>query len=161
MSSRANRLADWMEFSITLALDAEILIRVFTYLPDWRLFFASVANQVDLTLAISTTILLLPGIFETAAYRWLTLLQIARFYRVIMVIPRIRRLLIRVLGTITGLANMALFLLLMTFIAAVVAVEFFRGIPSPDNDGTGYFTFYQVFDSFLAMYQVGPVRMAL
>lgn len=58
------------------------------------------------------------------------------------------------LGTITGLANMVLFLLLMTYIAALVAVEFFRGIPDPNSDNTGYVTFYQIFDSFLAMYQV-------
>ena len=65
-----------------------------------------------------------------------------------------------------GLANMVLFLLLMTFIAALVAVEFFRGIPDPSNDDTGALTFYQIFDAFLAMYQVsadlqGPMQTRL
>ncbi|GAA5981675.1 hypothetical protein JCM10908_004562 [Rhodotorula pacifica] len=154
MSDRADRLADWMEFSITLALDADILIRLFSYLPDWRLFFSRNSNRVDLILAVATTILILPGVFETAAYSWLTVFQIARFYRVILAIPRPRRLLLRVLGTIMGLANMVIFLLLMTFIAALIAVEFFRGIPNPDNDDTGFLTFHQIFDSFLAMYQI-------
>jgi hypothetical protein len=99
MSERADRLADWMEFSITLALDAEILIRICSYLPDWRRFFSGNANRVDLLLAVVTTILILPGIFETAAYAWLTIFQIARFYRVILAIPRTRRLLVRTART--------------------------------------------------------------
>lgn len=101
MSEHADRLADWMEFAITLALDAEILIRIFTYLPDWRQFFSGNSNRVDLLLAVVTTILILPGIFETSAYAWLTIFQIARFYRVILAIPRTRRLLVRT-GVMSG-----------------------------------------------------------
>ena len=70
---------------------------------------------------------------------------------------------------------MIIFLFLMTFLAALIvslslcrssatstdcialqpqAVQMFQGIPDPDSDETGLMNFYQVFNSFLGMYQV-------
>ncbi|GAA5915927.1 hypothetical protein JCM5296_002066 [Sporobolomyces johnsonii] len=145
---------DSVELYLTIAFDVEIALRVFASLPDWRSFFAGNANLTDTILAVVTTLIQIPVIHNSTAYKWLTCFQIARFYRVIIAIPRMRRLLNRVLGTFNGLINMILFLVLMTFIAALIAVQLFRGLPDPNNPITGPLNFYQIFNSFLAMYQI-------
>ncbi|GAA6002036.1 hypothetical protein JCM10207_003048 [Rhodosporidiobolus poonsookiae] len=142
------------ELGLTIAFDVEIAIRLFASLPDWRDFFAGRANLVDTFLAVVDTVLQIPVVRDSRAYPWLTCFQIARFYRVILFIPRMRRLLHRVLGTFTALINMITFLLMMNFIAALIAVQFLRGIPDPDNDDTGLLDFYQIYNAFVAMYQI-------
>lgn len=49
-----------------------------------------------------------------------------------------------------GLANMALFLIIVNYIAALVAVQLLRG----DFNSSSQVTFGEVWNSFLAMYQV-------
>ncbi|BGP38716.1 calcium channel protein [Rhodotorula kratochvilovae] len=154
MSASKSRTYEWLELSFTLAFDVEIAIRLFATLPDWRSFFASNANRVDTFLALVTSLIQIPPIFRSAAYAWLTFFQIARFYRVIIAIPRMRRLLVRLGGTFVGLLNMIAFLLLMTFISALVAVQFLRGIPDPESDDTGAMNYFQIYNAFLAQYQV-------
>ncbi|GEM06733.1 calcium channel subunit Cch1 [Rhodotorula toruloides] len=154
MSAAKSTAFDWVELGLTIAFDLEIAMRMFASLPDWRRFFYSTTNRVDLFLAVTTSVIQLPGIFGTRAYVWLTCLQIARFYRVILAIPRMKRLLVRLVRTFYPLMNMLLFLFLLTYLASLVAVEFFRGIPDPQSDDTGVLTFYQFFNSFLAMYQI-------
>ncbi|GAA5884714.1 hypothetical protein JCM6882_005364 [Rhodosporidiobolus microsporus] len=143
-----------VELGLTLAFDVEIAIRLFASLPEWRSFFESKPNCVDLALAVITSIMQIPPVVDSRAYAWLTFFQLARFYRVILFIPRMKRLLVRVLGTFTGLLNMLFFLVLMNFIAALVAVQLLRGVPDPDSDDTGVLNFYQIYNAFLAMYQI-------
>lgn len=83
-----------LELYLTLALDAEIAIRAFACLPDWRLLFSEGKNVADITLAIMTSLIQIPIIHNSGAYPWLTFFQIARFYRVVLAIPRMRRLLV-------------------------------------------------------------------
>jgi hypothetical protein len=55
-----------------------------------------------------------------------------------------------VFGSFAGLLNLVIFLLLVTMIAALVAVQLLRGdIPEGDT-----ITFSQTYNSFLGMYQV-------
>jgi hypothetical protein len=55
-----------------------------------------------------------------------------------------------VFGNMYGLANMALFLMIVNYIAALVAVQMLRG----DFGNDAKVTFGEVFNSFLAVYQV-------
>ncbi|GAA5936330.1 calcium channel protein CCH1 [Sporobolomyces koalae] len=143
-----------IEIGCLIAFDVEIGIRIFASLPDWRSFFAGPANLTDTALAILSTVTLIPIIRQSPAYPWLTVFAIARFYRFILAIPRMRRLLTKVLGTLAGLINMIGFLFLMTFLMALIGAQMFRGIPDPDSSDTGTLDFYQTFNSFLAMYQI-------
>ncbi|KPV76292.1 uncharacterized protein RHOBADRAFT_52318 [Rhodotorula graminis WP1] len=154
MDPRKSTRYEWIELAFTLAFDVEIAIRLFASLPDWRSFFAGNANRVDTFLAVVTTFIQLPFIFHSPAYAWLTFFQIARFYRVVLAIPRMRRLLVRLAGTFVGVLNMLLFLLLVTFLSALVAVQFLRGIPDPDSDDTGQLNYFQIYNAFLAQYQI-------
>ncbi|KAF9484619.1 high-affinity cell membrane calcium channel [Pholiota conissans] len=138
------------EIAITIAFDFEIGLRVLATLPDWRSFFQHGNNWLDTTLAIGSTIIQIPAIRRSTLYPWFTIFQLVRFYRVILVIPRMKPLLLAVFGNMYGLANMALFLMIVNYIAALVAVQLLRG--DFGNDVT--VNFGEVFNSFLAMYQV-------
>lgn len=61
-----------------------------------------------------------------------------------------------VLGNVTGLLNLIIFVFLLTFLTAIFAVQIFRGeIPSEDPSGnTINVTFAGLFNSFIGMYQV-------
>ncbi|KAF8882238.1 Ion transport protein-domain-containing protein [Infundibulicybe gibba] len=138
------------ELGITVAFDLEIILRVLATLPDWRNFFVHGNNWLDAFLAIGTSIIQIPAIQNSEVYPWFTIFQLARFYRVILEVPRMRPLLLAVFGNMYGLANMSLFLILVNFIAALVAVQLLRGDLGQDTT----MNFGQLFTSFLAVYQV-------
>jgi voltage-dependent calcium channel len=138
------------ELVLTIAFDIEIAIRFVAHLPDWRGFFVQGNNYLDLVLAIGSTIIQIPVIHNSPAYPWLTIFQLARFYRVILEIPRMRPLLLSVFGNMNGLANMLLFLLLVNYLSALFAVQILRG----DMQSSQTMNFGQIFTSFLAIYQI-------
>ncbi|PLW08520.1 hypothetical protein PCANC_24286 [Puccinia coronata f. sp. avenae] len=149
---RATRL-DQIESYFTIVFLAEILLRFAGYLPSsMRLFFHSGTNLADLGLAILTSIIQIPLIKRSVVYPWLTVFQIARFYRVIVAFPRTGNLLQGLRGSFNGLVNMILFLLAINFFAALFAAQYLRGL-IPKSDQTEM-TFYSMWNSFLAMYQI-------
>ena len=76
--------------------------------------------------------------------------QLLRWYRVILAIPRMKPLLVTVFGSFAGLLNMIIFLMLVNLIAAVAAVQLFRGdIPEGET-----ITLSNTWNAFLGMYQV-------
>lgn len=83
-----------MELAFTLAFDVEMIIRMFAYFPDWRAFVSEPRNMFDLFLAVTTSIIQIPAIADDPVYRWLTIFQLARWYRFVLVFPRMRPLLV-------------------------------------------------------------------
>lgn len=147
-----NRL-DQIESYFTIVFDGEILLRFAGYLPrSVGQFFHKGTNIADTGLAIVTTIIQIPFIKRSPVYPWLTVFQIARFYRVIVAFPRTGNLLQSLRGSVIGLVNMILFLLAINFFSALFAAQLLRGL-IPQSDGTEM-TFYQMWNSFLAMYQI-------
>lgn len=94
MSSTHEQILSIGELVITIAFDIEILIRVATHLPDWRTFFYRGQNLLDLLLAIGSSVIQIPVIRDSSVYPWFTIFQLARFYRVILEIPRMKPLLV-------------------------------------------------------------------
>ncbi|KAF8146232.1 Ion transport protein-domain-containing protein [Mycena galopus ATCC 62051] len=161
------------ELAITIAFDVEILLRILASLPDWRAFLGFGAggvgfgkggapkpkksegpgpgqNWLDTALAIACSVIQIPAIQRSSVYPWLNIFQLMRFYRVIVVVPRMKPLLLAVFGNMYGLINMTLFLILMNFIATLVSVQFLRGdLPSSQTMNFG-----SVFTAFLAIYQI-------
>ncbi|KAL9052768.1 MAG: hypothetical protein Q9162_005188 [Coniocarpon cinnabarinum] len=151
--SRA-RFIDVSETVVTLLLLFEILARLAV---DWRHFFKSPRNVIDLGLAVITTIIQLPPIHNSGTpYAWLTIFQILRIYRVVLAIPWTRDLIMLVLGKTSGFLNLILFVFLLTFLVAVLASQLFRGeVPQTQDDGSQIeITFDTIFNSFLGMYQI-------
>ncbi|KAJ6629913.1 Ion transport protein-domain-containing protein [Mycena sp. CBHHK59/15] len=150
ISASQARWLYWGELGITLAFDAELVLRVLAALPDWRGFFTRAQNWLDAALAIGASVIQVPAIQRSPVYPWFTIFQLMRFYRVILVVPRMKPLLLAVFGNMYGLANMTLFLILVNFIAALVSVQFLRG----DLSASETMNFGQLFTAFLAVYQV-------
>ena len=142
------------ETVVTLILLVEILLR---FSSNWRDFFYSKRNLVDLGLTLITAIIQIPPIRNSGqAYAWLSFFQIARIYRVVMSFRVTRDLIMVVFSNIVGLLNLIVFVFLLTFLTAILASQMFRGeIPQTDNSSnTIRIQFFDVWNSFIGMYQV-------
>jgi len=145
---------DVSETIVTVILFVEILFR---FAADWRHFYKRKSNWVDLLLAVITLIMQFPGIHNSgAAYQWMTMFQIMRMYRVVMAVKLTRELILLVLGNVMGLANLFLFVFLLTFLVSIFASQLFRGqIPEYDDYGNVQrITFASIWNSFIGTYQV-------
>ncbi|KAG5953359.1 hypothetical protein E4U53_005835 [Claviceps sorghi] len=153
MSPEREKLITVAEIVVTFLLDLDISIRI---VSDWRGFHRNWRNLFDLTLAVVTTIILLPRIQITRAYQWLTVFQILRAYRIVLAVPVTRKLILLVLGNSAGIANLMLVVFLMTFFVAIFASQLFRGqIPKYDEGGDlTEISFFSMYNSFLGMYQI-------
>ncbi|KAI1436294.1 ion transporter [Xylaria sp. CBS 124048] len=155
MSKQLERFINVSTFIVTALLDVEIIIRI---LANWRHFYRNKRNVVDLVLAVANTIIILPPIrlYHPQTYAWLTIFQIVRAYRVVLAVPATRDLIFLVLGNASGIANLIVFVFLITFIMAIFASQLFRGeIPLYDsNQNLIEISFYNIFNSFLGMYQI-------
>ncbi|KAF2761827.1 calcium-channel protein CCH1 [Pseudovirgaria hyperparasitica] len=144
------------ETGVTIILFAEIIIR---FVIDWRHFHRSKQNLVDAAIAIITMVIQLPTVkhsHDGRAYAWLTVFQIMRIYRVVLAVPMTRELIMVVLGNVSGLLNLILFVFLLTFLGAIFATQLLRGdIPEEDGNGeTIRYNFFSMYNSFLAMYTI-------
>jgi len=142
------------EIIVTVALDVEIIFRL---VSDVRKFHKSWKNWFDAFLAVVTTVILIPPIRNSGQpYAWLTIFQILRIYRVVWAVPMTRNLIEKVLGNATGILNLVLFVFLITFLVAILAVQMFRGdIPTYDEGGeTVRTSFFSIWNAFLGMYQI-------
>ena len=154
MDGDREKLVDTTEVVVTMALLLEIMLRI---LSNWREFAHSKRNWFDLLLAVVTAIILLPPIRNSGqAYAWLTAFQIARIYRVVLAFSVTRDLTLVVFRNIGGLINLIIFVFLITFLAAILASQLFRGeIPPQDENGeVTPVAFFDIFNSFIGMYQV-------
>ena len=154
MTQQRKDFIDVIEVIVSLVLLVEIILR---FTADWRGFFRSVRNCIDLGLAIITCIILIPSIKnDEHVYSVFTLFQILRVYRPILALPVTRNLILIVFRNTVGLLNLVIFVFLLTFIAAIFATQLFREqIQDDDPDGNAiHITFSNLYNSFLGMYQV-------
>ncbi|KAF2266880.1 hypothetical protein CC78DRAFT_458268 [Lojkania enalia] len=155
MSPSRQTLIDLSETAVTLILMAEILIR---FIVDWRDFFHSKRNIIDLMIAIITTVIQIPAIKNARGgrpYAWLTVFQIIRIYRVVLAVPMTRDLIMIVLGNVSGLLNLILFVFLLVFLASIFAAQLFRGEIAAEIDGeTTEVSFFTIYNAFIGMYQI-------
>ncbi|KAK8089123.1 calcium channel subunit cch1 [Apiospora hydei] len=142
-----------VEIIVTSLLDIEIAIRI---AANWRGFHRNYRNLFDLFLAVATTIIILPPIHNSGqVYAWLSGFQILRIYRVVLAIPITRKLILLVLGNAAGIANLLLFVFLITFIMAIFSVQIFRGeLPLYKDGELNRISFYNIYNAFLGMYQI-------
>ncbi|KAH8697359.1 calcium channel subunit Cch1 [Talaromyces proteolyticus] len=141
--SRA-RFINGTETAVTLTLLLEIILR---FITDWRGFHKSRRNWVDLALAVTTSIIQIPSIHDSGqVYAGLTIFQILRVYRIVLAFSLTRDLILIVSRNIIGLANLILFVFLMTFLAAIFASQLFRGLSQN--------RILMIYNSFLGMYQI-------
>lgn len=148
------RVAAWTQIAITIVLDIEILVRICAYLPQPADFFSPAHNVFDLFLALVTTILCVPAIQETEAGNWLMIFFLLRFYRVILVVPRMQPLLVSIFGNWSSIGSTVLFLLILTFAATLFTTRMLQG--DMDAESGDLITWSNGFNAFLGMYQASP-----
>lgn len=158
MSASSHRALTWTQIAITVLLDVEIVIRISAYLPRPVDFFSPAHNVFDLFLAIVTTALCVPAIQETEAGNWLMAFFLMRFYRVILVVPRMRPLLFSIFGNWSSIGSTVLFLLILTFAATLFTTRLLQG--DLDASSGDLITWSNGFNAFLGMYQVRCRRTA-
>ncbi|PGH21484.1 hypothetical protein AJ80_03152 [Polytolypa hystricis UAMH7299] len=154
MGDRRKRYIDTSEIIVTVILLVEIFLRLGS---DWRNFFKSPRNWVDLALAIITSVIQLPPIRNSErAYAAMSVFQVLRIYRIVLAFSVTRELIKTVFGNVVGLLNLIIFVFLLTFLAAIFAVQLFRDqLPLEDPNGdVNPVTFSNIYNSFLGMYQV-------
>lgn len=142
-------------------LAIEILIRFALYFPKPLFFFLSILNSLDFCLAIANTITIIPAIYHNyRVYRWLTMFQIARFYRVVIAIPFVRDLWTRVLIQVRLIFDITIFYYLFVYLASLLACLLLQGVipsmHSPESDT--FFSFQTLGNSFLGMYVVSTTE---
>lgn len=94
MSETHQKIIDLTEFIITFAFDIEIVVRIAVELPAWRNFFQHGNNWLDLVVAVGSSVIQIPPIHSSRVYPWLTVFPLARFYRVLLVVPRMKPLMV-------------------------------------------------------------------
>ncbi|KAI7862921.1 Ion transport protein-domain-containing protein [Spinellus fusiger] len=152
MTSDQLAALDHAELGFTLAFLVEILLRLYSQRRQLGVFFSDRMNKTDTFLAFITCIIWIPPIHDNKiAYAWLTGFQILRIYRIVMVIPRLRRLMSRVLGSVYGLLNLVFFIVLATFLCAIVAFQLFEGNM---NNSEEEMRFFSIYNSFAGLYQL-------
>lgn len=172
MSPGRERFINLSETGVTLLLLVEIALRFAT---DWRHFFYGKRNIVDMMIAIVTAVIQIPAVKDAhdgRAYAWLTVFQIVRIYRVVLAVPMTRDLVVGsvvlpahkesltlsqmiVLGNVSGLLNLILFVFLLTFLASIFASQLLRGeLPYEDDGEVTEVSFFTIYNSFIGMYQI-------
>lgn len=157
--SHINFIYRWQIWTTTV-LGVEILLRFFLYFPYWRQFFKSKTNVVDTIFAIANIIIVLPWVHHhEEIYQWLTIFQIARFYRAAMLVPFPRELWSKVLAGYRTIFNLTLFLFLLTFISSILACQLFQGVVPFEDDGEVQdVSFYDLANSFVGMYVISSTE---
>jgi hypothetical protein len=89
-------MIDNAETAFTFVFAIEIITRMIGA-TNWITFWSTKRNLFDLFLVISTCVIQLPMIQDSWAYKYLTIFQILRLYRLFICIPRVRRLLVSLL----------------------------------------------------------------
>lgn len=153
MGSDRKQFVDTTEFIVTMVLAFEICLRIGA---DWRNFHKSTGNWVDLFLAVITVIIQIPPIRNSGhAYNAMTIFQVLRIYRLVLAFSLTRELVMTVCRNIGGLANLIIFVALITFLTCLFAVQLFRDqIPKTEDGEVTRVSFYNVWNSFLGMYQI-------
>ncbi|CAO3641997.1 unnamed protein product [Mucor hiemalis] len=154
-SEKTLEMIDNAETAFTFVFAIEIILRI-VGTTNWMTFWSTKRNLFDLFLVISTCVIQLPMIQDSWVYKYLTIFQILRLYRLFICIPRVRRLLSAALGTGESVIYVMVFLVLATALCSTLFMQMFGGdydgvidITDPENR---FDTFWQSFVSLIVVY---------
>ncbi|KAI8977429.1 Ion transport protein-domain-containing protein [Mycotypha africana] len=154
-STYTMELVDNAETAFTFIFALEIVLRM-VGATSWLAFWSSRRNLFDLSIVIVTCIIQLPIIKDSYAYKYLTIFQILRVYRLFICIPRVRRLLSAALGSGESVLYVMVFLILATAFCATVFMQMFGGdyfdILALDDPQPRFDTFWEAFVSLIVVY---------
>ncbi|CCF56712.1 hypothetical protein KAFR_0B04160 [Kazachstania africana CBS 2517] len=149
-----------LDKSISAVLLVESLIRFFLHIPNLWKFLTKPGYIYDLIVSIITLII------STLAdkgklghiYFWLSVFQISRFYRVVLVIPLTRKLWTMVLKNGVMIWNLTSFYFFFIFLAAIILSVYFEGVV-PSSEVSDYpFAMYSLPNSFLSLFTIASTE---
>lgn len=122
-----------VEFVVSIVLMVEILVRfgIFTYAQNWRAFFFSGFNLLDLFLNMFALIFSLPPVYNSISSRgsgWLSVFGILRFYRVIVFIKPIRKSWGVALKRTRPFVELILFGIMLIYSMGLIMSRLFEGV---------------------------------
>ncbi|RCI07266.1 calcium channel protein [Rhizopus stolonifer] len=148
-------MVDNAETAFTFIFAIEIVIRM-AGVSNWINFWSSKRNALDLFIVIATCVIQLPMIQDSSVYKYLTIFQICRLYRLFLCVPRVRRLVTSALGTGESVLNVMIFLVLGTALCSTMFMQLFGGDYSDIADLTDpsnrFDNFWQSFVSLIVVY---------
>lgn len=144
------------EAAITAVMGFDILLRLALYYPHYKTFFLSRRNSVDTFLAVITAIIIIGPIKKKLghAYYWLTIFQIARFYRVVLTFSVTRDLWLRLTNNIKAIFDLALFYYILLFLTSIILTRYFEGTLPKDEIEDTELGMYTLPNSFIALYVI-------
>lgn len=145
-----------IEAAFTSVFAGEIVLCFIAHIPNWRLFFASKRNCVNLFLAIVTGLIIIGPVKEKLgwAYYWLTIFQLLRFYRVVMATSITRNLWMQIMTNIKAIFDLGLFFFILTFLMTIIMSRFFEGQVPEDQFADENFPFHTFPNTFLGLYVI-------
>ncbi|ORX87533.1 hypothetical protein K493DRAFT_341473 [Basidiobolus meristosporus CBS 931.73] len=154
-SSPSQEIAlDHIEIIFTGLFALEIVLRIFGAV-SFRQFWRQRSNRVDLFLAVATCVVIMPFIRSRPIYRYFTVFQVMRSYRVILCMPRVSQLVRKVFGSAVGIWNLLLYTTLFILFSTSVAEQLFSGsFDFPDQEDDPYLTFDTIGEGFVALFQI-------
>ncbi|KAL0076809.1 Ion transport protein-domain-containing protein [Phycomyces blakesleeanus] len=148
-------IIDNAETTFTFIFVIEIVLR-FVGAPNWIQFWSSGRNRFDLFLVISTCVIQLPMIQDSEAYKYLTIFQVLRLYRLLICFPRVRRIIYASLGNGESITNIVIFLVLATSLCSPIFMQMLGGdfVDFMDADSTElrFDAFWQSFMTLIMLY---------
>ncbi|KAF9393527.1 calcium channel protein [Podila verticillata] len=145
------RKIDRAEMGFTIIFLIEICLRI-AGAASWKAFMKKKSNVFDLFLAIVTTILLLPVVHNWEWFRYLTIFQVLRSYRLIPAIPGVRDLMRSVIGSATGMMNLLLITFMFLLVCAPIPMMLFGGDMKSEDDQP--INFDDLGQSFIALFVI-------
>ncbi|CAO3628226.1 unnamed protein product [Cunninghamella blakesleeana] len=146
---------DNVETGFTFIFAIEIVIRI-VGTQHWLQFWNSNLNKLDLIIVITTCVIQLPMIQDDPVYKYLTIFQVLRTYRLFLCVPRVEKLLNAAFGTGESFINVIAFMLLSTALFSTVFMQLFGGdfvdFVEPNEEKLRFDTFWQSFLSLIMLY---------
>lgn len=141
---------------ISLVLLFEMVIRFTLYLPNWRTFFTLKRNLLDLFLAIITSIMGIPIIYEKSdrLYEWFLIFFLMRLYRIVILVKFTRRLWAKVWKNISIIFNLSLFYFVILFLVSIIFARYFEDFADEDSIDQLDFPFHTLPNVFLGLFVV-------
>ncbi|KAI9483591.1 MAG: Ion transport protein-domain-containing protein [Benjaminiella poitrasii] len=154
-SEKTLELIDNAETAFTFIFAFEIVLRMIGA-TSWMSFWSAKTNLFDLFLVITTCVIQLPMIQDSWTYKYLTIFQILRLYRLFICIPRVRRLLVAALGTGESVIYVMVFLILATALCSTAFMQMFGGdygnIVTNTDPANKFDTFWESFVALIVVY---------
>lgn len=161
LDSDVSALVLYWEIAVSSILLLEIVWRFYLYWPAWVAFFESSLNDMDLVLAIINVAFLPCYYGYPDLYNWMTFFQLLRVYRFVALFPVAERMFKAVFRNFDRIWNLSCFYFGLTFLASLIACKMFVGyVPyiDPETDEIAYVSFFDLGNSFVAMYQISSTE---